>query len=302
MSTVSGSVTVGGTAYPVSAPISLPSVPAAAKCQLGIYDPADDWPSSWSGIQAFTNAGCPVKVATYYMQWPQNSMASNWPANFASLCKANGVIPFVEMEPWYTSSTWPAFTDIAAGRYDQYLTAVANSAKAFGSTVYMTFAHEQNGSWYPWGTGGAEGVAAAQWVAGWQHVVTVMSAIAPNITWVWAPSNNDGGRAVTPTWPGEAYVGLASWDGYLNAAGQTFSSFLAPTLTEIRKLTPGPVWIAETGVEPAGSGRAARISGLISDFHSAGVAGFNFFNQGAIALTPAEMSVFATAVKAWNAS
>src|SRR5262249_9773291 len=167
MSTVSGSVTVGGTAYPVSAPLTLPSAPAAAKCQLGIYDRADDWPSSWSGIQAFQNAGLPVKVGTYYMQWPQGSSASNWPTTFANLCKTNGVIPFLEMEPWYSTTTWPAFTDIAAGRYDQYLTAVANSAKAFGSTVYMTFAHEQNGSWYPWGTGGTEGVTAAQWVAGW---------------------------------------------------------------------------------------------------------------------------------------
>jgi mannan endo-1,4-beta-mannosidase len=300
MTTVTGSATVGGVAYQASASITLPSSPPpGGTCVLGIYDNADDWPSSWTGIQAFQNAGCPVKIGTYYVQWQ-----GGWPANFANLCQQHGVIPFVEFEPWFTQTTWPAFTDIAAGKYDSWLQTIAQAVAAFGHPVWLTYAHEMNGSWYPWGNGGAEGVTPAQWIASWEHVTSVINAIAGSlVTWVWAPSNNDGGRAVTPYWPGDgSSVGLAAWDGYLNQAGQTFSSFLSPTLTEIRKLTSGPVWLAETGVEPAGSGRAARISGLVSDLHAAGVSGFNWFNQGVFALTPAEMTAFAAGVNAWNAS
>lgn len=295
---VTGSVTVGGTAYPASAGITLPSAPSAAGCQLGIYDPADDWPSSWSGIQPFQNAGCPVKIATYYVQWQ-----GGFPSTLANLAWQNGqVIPFIELEPWFTTTTWPAFADIAAGKYDQWLQTMAQAVAAYGHPCYFTYAHEQNGSWYPWGNGGAQKVTAPQWVASWQHVVSVMNAIAGSlITWVWAPNNADVG-SVVPYWPGQQYVGLAAFDGYLQNANQNYSNFLAQTVKQIRTLTSGPVWLAETGIEPNDSTRAARIGSFLADLKAAGVSGFNWFNQDNWALSAAEMPVFAAAVKAWNAS
>lgn len=299
--TVSGSATVSGTGFPVAAGVTLPSSPSGAACLLGAYSTANNAPSSWADMQAFQTAGAPLRVGTYYMQFPQGSQASNWPANFAGLCKANGVTPFVEMEPWYTTSSWPAFTSIAAGAFDAYLQAVATSARAFGAPVYMTYAHEQNGSWYPWGSGGAEKVTPAQWVASWQHVVSVMSAIAPNIEWVWAPNNADVG-GVEPFYPGDAYVSVAGWDAYLQNASQTYSNFLAQTVTQIKALTGKPIWLAETGIAPSGSTRAARITGLMQDLKAAGVSGAMWFSQGTYALTAAEISTLAAAANAWNAA
>jgi mannan endo-1,4-beta-mannosidase len=302
--TVSGSATVGGVSYPVTASLTLasapvtPVTPAAASCLLGVYDPANDWPSSWTGEQAFISAGCPVKVATYYVQWN-----GGFPVTLAADCLAAGVTPFVEMEPWFTSTTWPAFTDISAGKYDSYLQTMAQAVVTFGHPVMFTYAHEMNGSWYPWGNGGAQGVTEAQWVASWQHVVSTMNAVAGAadlITWVWAPNNADVG-SVVPYWPGEEYVGLAGWDGYLQTAGQTFANFLQQTLTEIRTLTSGPVWLSETGIEVTGSTRAAAITTLVGNLQAAGVDGFMWFNEGSNALTSAEISALATAVSAWNA-
>jgi hypothetical protein len=304
---VSGSATVGGTAFPVTASITLPAAPvtppppAAAGCNLAVYDVANDLPSSWSGEAAFIQAGCPLKMATMYIQWPSGGQASNWPTNLASLAEAAGVGLFVEMEPWFTSTTWPAFTSIAAGQYDAYLQAMAASAAAFKGTLYMTYAHEMNGSWYPWGNGGAEGVTAAQWVASWQHVVTVMSAVAPNIQWVWAPNNADVG-SVVPYYPGPEYVGVHAWDGYLQNEEQTYASFLQQTVTEIRSLTSEPVWLSETGIEPADGTRAARITSFLGDLQQAGISGLCWFNQSPFSLTAAEMPVFAAAVNAWNAA
>ena len=297
-STVSGSASVGGVTYPASALITLPASPTpppATACELGIYDPADDYPSNWSGIQAFENAGNSVKIGTYYTQWQ-----GGWPSNFASLCKQNNVIPFIELEPWFTQTTWPTFTNIAAGQYDSWLQSIATSAKAFGSPVYLTYAHEMNGNWYPWGNGGPQGVTPAQWIASWQHVVSLMSAIAPNIVWVWAPNNADVG-SVVPYWPGQQYVGLAAYDGYIQNTSQTFANFQQQTVTQIRSLTSGPIWNSECGVEPAGSGRAAVISEFIKAMEGAGLSGFNWFNQSPFNLTSAEMTTFAAAVSAWNA-
>jgi beta-mannanase len=304
--TVSGSATIGGTTYSATAEITLPAAPvtpppaSGSGCNLAVYDVANDLPSSWSGEAAFTAAGCPLKMATMYIQWPSSGQASNWPTNLANLAEQAGTGLMVEMEPWFTSTTWPTFTSIAAGQYDAYLEAMARSAAAFKGTLYMTYAHEQNGSWYPWGAGGAEGVTAAQWVASWQHVVSTMSAIAPNITWVWAPNNIDVGSSV-PFWPGAEYVGQVAWDGYLQNEGQTYSNFLAQTVTELRTLTDGPIWLSETGIEPAGSDRAARITSFLADLQAAGISGFCWFNQAPFALSAAEMPVFAAAVKAWNA-
>ena len=297
--TVSGSATVGGTVYPASASITLPAPvtpPPASGCSLGIYDVADDYPSSFSGIQAFVTAGCPVRIGTYYCQWQ-----GSWPGNFAALCQQHGVTPFIELEPWFTTTTWPAFTNIAAGQYDSWLQSFAGSVKSYGLPVMLTYAHEMNGNWYPWGNGGPQSVTPAQWIASWQHVVTTMNAVAPGlITWVWAPNNADVGP-VAPYWPGQEYVGLAAYDGYLQNTSQTFASFQQQTVTQIRALTSGPIWNSECGVEPAGSGRAAVISEFIKAMQGAGLSGFNWFNQSPFNLTSAEMTTFAAAVSAWNA-
>lgn len=301
---VSGSVTIGGQVYPASASVTLPAAPvtpppATSSLSLGIYDPADDWPSAWSGIQAFQTAGCPVQIGTYYVQW-----GGDFPPNFSSLCLANGVIPFVEMEPWYTSTTWPTFSTIASGAFDSYLTTFAGQVKAFGHPVWLTFGHEMNGSWYPWGNGGAQGVTPAQWIAAWNHVTSFISNLAPGlVTWVWAPNNNDVG-AVSPYWAGDAVQNasfLAAYDGYLNSASATFANFQASTVAEIRKLTSGPIWNSECGVQPAGAQRAAQIKQFIADLKAGGVNGFNWWNQSPFNLTSAELSTFATAVGAWNA-
>jgi len=45
--------------------------------------------------------------------------------------------------------------------------------------MLATFAHEMNGDWDPWGYGGSEHTTPAQWIAAWDHVVTVINAQAP---------------------------------------------------------------------------------------------------------------------------
>jgi mannan endo-1,4-beta-mannosidase len=289
---------VTGAAGTLSAPFTVAPavVPPASSLMLGIYDVANDWPSSWSGEQVFTNAGCAANVAAYYVQWN-----GGFPTTLAASCLANGATLFVEMEPWYTSTTWPVFSTIAAGGSDAYLRSMAAAVNTFGHPVMFTFAHEQNGNWYPWGNGGPQGVTPAQWVAAWQHVVSVMNSVTSLITWVWAPNNADVG-SVVPYWPGQQFVGLAAFDGYLQNASQTYSNFLKQTVTQIRTLTSGPIWNSETGIGPAGVGRAARITQYVADMKAGGISGFMWWNQSPFNLTAPEIAALSAAVQLWNRS
>lgn len=267
--------------------------PPPTNCIFGVYDPQDDAPSNWSGIAQFNAA--PVRIGTYYVQWN-----GAFPTNLANLALANNAIPFVEMEPWFTSTTWPVFTDITAGAYDSYLNSFAASIVSYGHPVWLTYAHEQNGSWYPWGHGGAEGVTSAQWVAGWKHVHDTINAAAPGlVTWVWAPNNNDVGP-VSPFYPGDAWVDIAAYDGYLNAAGQTFGSFQQGTVNEIRSLTAKPIWNSECGIEPADGTRLARIAPFVAGMKAAGLTGFMHWNQSPFNYSTAEIAALTNAVNLWN--
>lgn len=306
--TVKGSVAVGsGAPIAVSASVTLPSAPAPApssQCYFGVWDPASvswtgpggDPVGEWAGAAKFSAA--PVKSLTYYSAWLQPFMAS-----LNTVAAQHGATLYLNLEPW---NTWggganPTVPDIAAGKYDSWLTSIGIAVKAGGRPVWLTFAHEMNGNgWYPWQQSG--GVTPAQWIAAWTHVYQTVKAAAGDLAvFVWAPNNADVGP-VSPYWPGDALVGIAGWDGYLQTAGQTYSNFLAPTVKEIRSLTSKPVWLAETGVTPADGTRAARITGLVSDLKADGVTGLAYFNEGSDALTTAEISALTAAVNSWNAS
>jgi beta-mannanase len=299
MATITGSVTVGGVAHAVTAAVTLPGAvtpppPPASGCLFGYWDPATNSGSMAPGLAKFSAA--PVRSITEYIYW---NMA--FPAGINNFARQNGLTMYLNLEPWQGSATsnYPAMADIANGSSDAYLTALGSAIRAGGAVVWLTFAHEMNGSWYPWGI---QNVSPAQWVKTWQHVVTMVNSTAGGLAkWVWCPNNNDVGP-VTPYWPGAAFCDIPGFDGYLNTASQsqTFSSFIAPTVREIQKLTSQPVWNAETGV--LGTNREARITQFVSDMHSAGLRGFAHWNEASYALGASELNALTSAVNAWNAS
>jgi len=49
--------------------------------------------------------------------------------------------------------------------------------------------------WERWGD---TEITPTEWIEAWQHVTSVISSIAPNATWVWAPNIEPGGASVAP--------------------------------------------------------------------------------------------------------
>ena len=294
----------GGTTTPPGGGGGTTTPPSGGnQCYFGVWDPSSvNWNTpdgnpvgTWDGAALFSAA--PVKSVTYFNAW-----LGPFPTVLNQLAQQHGATVYLNLEP---QNTWgggpnPNMSDIAKGANDSYLTSIGNAIKAGGNDVWVTFAHEMNGTWYPWGI---QAVTPALWVQTWQHVCTVIRAAAGgHAKMVWCPNNNDVGP-VTPYWPGAEYVDVAGFDGYLNqdSSSQTYGSFVAPTVAEIRKLTTSlPIWNAETGVNP-GTSRAQRYTQFIADMHSDGLAGFTQWNEASFALSTSEIAAVCAAVNAWNA-
>ena len=192
----------------------------------------------------------------------------------------------------------PYIADVIAGNCDTYLTDFADAAAAFGHPVLMTFDHEMNGSWYPWDAtdgGTSTGVTPAQWIAAWNHVTSLISAIAPNVAWVWAPNIERGGFAVSAFWPGSggqvSYVGL---DGYYVNTGTRWANRFQSSYLDVESASGGscPFMVAETGIPAGDSNAVFQIDNLLSGARPAGAVAVMYSDKGAYAMTAAMQSKF----------
>jgi mannan endo-1,4-beta-mannosidase len=274
----------------------------AGQCYFGIWDPASvNWNTpdgnpvgTWDGAAKFSAA--PVKSVTYFNAW-----LGPFPTTLNQLAAAHGATVYLNIEP---QNTWgglpnPKMSDIQKGANDSYLTSIGNAIKAGGVDVWVTFAHEANGTWYPWGI---QAVTPQLWVSTYQHVCQVIRAAAGgHAKMVWCPNNADVGP-VAPYWPGAEYVDIAAFDGYLNQSdsSQTYASFVKQTPDQIRALGwTQPIWNAETGVMP-GTNRTQRYTQFIADMHSDGLLGFTQWNESDFALSTSEIAAVCAAVNQWN--
>ena len=179
-------------------------------------------------------------------------------------------------------STGVSVTSVTNGIYDTYLTNFADAVAAFGHPVMLTWDHEMNGGWYPWGD---TEITPAQWIAAWQHVTTLISSIAPNVTWVWAPNIEQGAASVSRYWPGTGYpnphVDVVGLDGYFQNTGSTWANTFSKSVTDVEWASGGkyPFIVAETGVPSTDSNNVSQIDNLISGARSAGAAALMYFDS-----------------------
>jgi Glycosyl hydrolase family 26 len=194
------------------------------------------------------------------------------------------------------SSTSVPISAVIDGAYDSYLTKFGEAVAAFGHPVLLTFDHEMNGNWYPWGDAD---VTPSIWISAWQHVTSVISAIAPNAIWVWAPNIEQGAASVVPYWPGNGYsnphVDVVGLDGYFSDSSATWANTFSQSVTDVTAVSGGdyPFIVAETGVASSDSDGASQIDKLIAGARGAAAAALMYFDFSAEwALTRSELSAF----------
>jgi mannan endo-1,4-beta-mannosidase len=143
--------------------------------------------------------------------------------------------------------------DIAGGAQDGYIRGVARTLATFPGTVWIRFAHEMNGYWYPWSHG------PVAYRRAWRRVVALFRAEGVrNARFVWSVNANlfDGHatwwRGLRPYWPGRRWV---------DAVGSTMIDFggrkrytvarFEPRLRELHRRFRLPVMLTEVNVDYA---------------------------------------------------
>jgi mannan endo-1,4-beta-mannosidase len=260
-------LTVTGCLTPLTSQPPLTPVPTPANPLVGVYEPGA--PGSWSQIAEFADAtGVKPGIVVYYSAWKEPFSTS-----FAQTAWDHDAYVLVQLEPKGVT-----LASIAAGGSDGYLRSYADAVLAFGHPVILSFGHEMNGNWYPWGYGHA---SPAMFVAAWRHVVRVFRAAgAANVTWLWTVNSVEGEGAASSLsqwWPGAAWVTWTGIDGYYYQATDTFGSVFGSTIADIRTFSRAPLLIAETAVGTT-TARESQIDALFAGVRSERLAGVVWFD------------------------
>jgi hypothetical protein len=167
---------------------------------------------------------------------------------WAPVPSAYGIAQQAAPQPGYRN------LDLARGAQDRYILRFARTLARFDGTVYLRFAHEMNGYWYPWSTN------PRAYVLAWRRVVRIFDvAGAHNVRFVWSvnpslyESRTSWRRHVLAYWPGRRYV---------DDVGSTVIDFgglksypvarFAPRLRWLRERFGRPVVLTETNTAYAG--------------------------------------------------
>jgi mannan endo-1,4-beta-mannosidase len=229
-----------------------------------------DVPGSTASVDAFgRKVGKRPNLVEFYSQW-----GGGYDASGIRRLWQSGSLPMMAWEPFHTT-----LAAIAAGRSDAYVRRVATAVRDLNLPVVISFGHEMNTYWYPWGT---RGNRAADFVRAWRHIHDLFTDVgATSVIWVWSPNVINPVRTVRlkPYYPGDAYVDWVGVIGYYTLGGaHTFTALYGPTMRQVRTFTDKPFFIAETASQP-GARRPADITDLLRGVRQApDVVGFVWFH------------------------
>lgn len=209
--------------------------------------------------------GASPTLVMWYQDWARENMMDFNPT-LMNAATARGAIPVVTWEPWDATQgpSQPAYAlrTIIAGNYDDYIRQWAHEAHIWGKPMYLRFAHEMNGDWYPWSRGVNDNTPA-QYIAAWRHIVNIFREEgATNVQWIWSPNIiYDSSSQFTDLYPGDNYVDWVALDGYnggpaLGHSWLSFAQVFTPSYKILAAMTNKPLMIAETASAEVGGNKA----------------------------------------------
>jgi hypothetical protein len=249
---------------PAATPAAARSLPHAVlvkpKVPSGTYlgvDPEFD-PNIDRSVQAAEFAGDIGRepaIVSFYITWTQPL-----PAALGSVSEV-GSLPMVS---WQCGAQ---DTDIAAGKDDSIIKAMAEQFKAFYRPVLLRWFWEMNLDGHHTACEGSGSVAsqAAGYIAAWKHIWTIFQQVgATNVGFVWCPSAAAKAGGATPFFPGKAYVDWIGGDVYDRSTyNNNFASVFAPYY-KVFSTYGLPMAVCETGATatPAPSGQAPWLENI----------------------------------------
>jgi len=196
----------------------------AATASASSLTPTGSWLSGGSGDEVTDGTfgawrGTPARVATTWSDISPAAQVNLWQfdvgnafANWTgSVDLAVGAI--------FSGESWAA---AASGAYDARWSQTLSHAKAIWTskqrgTLYIRFAHEMNGDWYPWAVHPAD---IGNFKAAWVRFFNLKQSIFPSAKLVFGTNGNTAGSNMgydwRTIWPGDPYVDVYSVDWYSN--------------------------------------------------------------------------------------
>jgi hypothetical protein len=249
----------------------------------------DGAPRSLAPVQQFAQSiGKQPNLLEFYVGW-----GGQFDAQGVRNARAAGALPLMVWEPFA-----PSVKAIADGATDGYARSFATAVRTLNLPVAISFGHEMNGHWYPWGTRETD---PGDFVRAWRRVHDLFLDVgATNVIWVWSPNvvNPVPRVALQPLYPGDAYVDWIGVVGYYTDSGaSSFPTLFGPTTAALRRFTRKPILIAETAAQP-GPRKSRDVADLFSGVAaSPDVVGFVWFDivkraDWRVASDPAALAAF----------
>jgi mannan endo-1,4-beta-mannosidase len=258
---------------------------------------ADGPPGVLAPVQAFaTLSERKPDLIGEYVAWN-----TSFDAAAARSAWSYGALYYNAWEPFGTT-----LADIAAGRSNAYVRQFAEQVAAAGVPVAISFGHEMNGNWYPWGSSEA---SPAAFVAAWRLIHAIFAAAgATDVIWIWNPNIISASDVpLQPYYPGNAYVTWIGLTGYFPMSGPvTFDQLFGPTIDEIRQFTGKPFIVVETAVQTGPDDIASTrnlVTGVMSRPDVLGLVWFEFNKDGvnwSLAGRPAVRNALVSAMAGFN--
>lgn len=264
------SKTVTQTPKPTPKPTPIKEYPISllqSGVKLGAFAPPS--PNKNDGMSSITalesELGARIEVVNWFVKWGDEYNQFTTPSEHTNTmlqleqASTDGRTPMITWEPWAKGDdikTTGSFSmaSITGGEHDEYITSWAKGLAGFGNPVYIRFAHEMNGNWYPWSQGSN---ASKDYIEAWKHVVDVFRANnATNVQWIWAPAQKNFNGHLEDYYPGDDYVDVLGSSLY-NCHSEGWASFkdlLQPAYDGLTGLNnTKPVWVTELGTcDPTG--------------------------------------------------
>lgn len=200
---------------------------------------------------------------------------------------SEGCVLMVTWEPWDMATQEAIDYDkVLSGGYDGYIASFADRLKKAGGPVYIRFAHEMNGDWYPWC---GRRIGKEKYMALYRYVKDKFAAAgAKDVKWVFSINWEDVPResnSFVSYYPGDNYVDFVGLDGYnwgntkSWSRWRSFKEIFDGRLTEAGKAFNKPLMITEFGSTSSGGDKALWIKEAFSYIKgNKNIAAFILFN------------------------
>jgi len=186
---------------------------------------------------------------------------------------SSGSTPFITWEPWKAYEKEAIDYDgLIRGNYDEYIRDFSARLKNLKKPVFLRFAHEMNGNWYPWA---GTKIGPGKYIAMYRHVKDIFDkGGVKNVKWVFSVNWENvprGNNSFLLYYPGSGYADYVGIDGYNWGNVKSWSKWMSfkeifgNIYDEITDKINKPVMISEFSSTSSGGDKAEWIRNALEE-------------------------------------